>query len=193
MRSIILAAAALAAAAPATAADFTGARIEGRIGYDRLGAKLSFDGDSASGHRDGAAFGVGVGYDFPLGKSLVLGVEGDVDFFTTKSCDDDFGSCLKARRDFEASARLGTKVGEHALLYVKGGYANGQLRLTQDGFSATASRGGYRVGAGAQFAVTEHVYVKAEYRYTRYGSDELDGIRLRFDRNQVIGAVGFRF
>ena len=192
MRFLFVAAAVLAGA-PAVAADFTGTRIEARVGYDRLGAKVSDGFDSVSDHKDGAAFGVGVGYDFPLGKMLIAGIEGDVDFFTTKYCDDGLGACLKARRDFEASARLGTKVSDRVMLYIKGGYANGELRLTAPGFSATESRGGWRVGAGGQFAVSEHLYVKAEYRYTRYSGDNVDGYRLRFDRNQVIGAVGFRF
>jgi len=52
------------------------------------------------------------------------------------------------------------------LAYAKGGYANGRFdssagdRYTGDGF---------RIGGGAELAVTDRQFVKAEYRYSDYG------------------------
>lgn len=202
MRYLLLAAA-IVAAAPATAAEFTGPRIEARVGYDRLGLKLSDGEDSIKGHKDGVAFGAGVGYDFALGKGLIAGVEANLDFFSTKTCTEIFGedeACLKARRDIEVSARLGGKVSDKVLIYGKVGYANGQVKLTYndfedilEDFSAKADKGGIRVGAGLELALGEKAYAKVEYRYTDYSGDSVEGIKLNFDRNQVIGAIGVRF
>ena len=45
--------------------------------------------------------------------------------------------------------------------------------------------GGWRVGAGAEFALSRNTFVKAEYRYSNYEGS--------LSRNQVVGGFGFRF
>lgn len=77
-------------------------------------------------------------------------------------------------------ARLGTTVGEGALLYATGGLALGDVRSTADvvvnGAPSVAwsgersvARAGWTVGAGAEFKLTDAVSLRGEYLYTDLG------------------------
>lgn len=180
---------ATAVAAPAFAQDapartnFTGPRIEAHVGYDRLGT------NNTNGGIDGVTYGVGAGYDFALGSGgTILGVEVNADFSNTDAYDSDFDIGVKAKRDLDASVRLGTSLGTNGLIYAKVGYANSRFRVFDNspgGFSISDNLEGVRAGIGYEYAVSRNVYVKAEYRYTNYEQ----GV----DRNQGIAGVGFRF
>lgn len=193
MRSIVVAALfAASAAAPALAQDtagdgarFTGARVEGLAGWDRV---------ENQGHDDGVHYGLGAGYDFQAGGALV-GIEGEVADSSVKQC---FGSataadpriCARTGRDLYVGGRLGTVVGGRTLLYAKAGYTNARAKLTSDDGTGRVTLGktdlnGYRVGAGAEYAIGSNSFVKTEYRYSNYENG--------FSRHQVVAGFGFRF
>jgi len=203
MKTILLASsvALAAAAAPAFAQDtapapdamsFTGPRAEIFGGWDRVGARARYD-DGATritekGHKDGALGGALGSIYFPIAKQCLYGA--------------DTIACVRPGREIEGGARFGAKMGNQALVYAKGAYVNGQIRATvADGFDyyhAHANRDGWRAGAGVEYALNRHAYLKAEYDYTRFksfGADELGtpNTRVRFDRNQVLGGFGVRF
>ena len=50
---------------------------------------------------------------------------------------------------------------------------------------------GFRVGAGAEFKLSNNMYLKGEYRYSNYG--KIDGYDIDIDRHQVVAGVGIRF
>lgn len=205
MRNYLLAAMLCAVAVPAFAADFTGPRIEARLGFDRFGGSVTSSTATARDHRDGVAYGVGAGYDIavPGYSSLIVGVEANVDLFSTSVCSPVNGNdqaCLKARRDIDLAVRIGGKIAASTLLYVKAGYANSRVRETYsdfttpaNNFSAGANGDGYRLGAGLEYAVTKQVYAKTEYRYTGYGHENVGAFQVGYHRNQIIAAVGVRF
>jgi len=192
MNKIALSSAALVAcllAAPATAADFAGARLEAHAGWDRVQVETA--GTTKDPRKDGIMYGVGAGYDLAVGATLRLGVEAELDFAnaiekvagTTRLKSD-------AKRDFAAGIRVGAAVTDHFLLYVRAAYANARVRddaITGVPASATrmSSRDGLRFGAGAEYAVAKHVFLKAEYRYSNYERG--------LSRNQLVGGVGIRF
>ena len=192
----LLCGAALAASLSTTAAhaaDFTGPRVELRGGWDRLDVKEpDFKLDKSD---DGILYGVGVGYDVGLGRNLIAGVEANFDLSNTEF-EEVAGNTrveAKAKRDIEVSARLGAKLGERVLVYGKAGYTNARIKgvITIGGTTGTtreefaANGDGFRVGAGAEFAITENAYAKTEYRYSNYEG----GI----SRHQAVAALGFRF
>jgi len=190
MRNVIFALAATAAlATPALAqerAPFTGVRVEGLAGWDRLQAN--------GGHNDDIGYGAAVGYDMQLGHALV-GVEGEYGDSNVRSCVGDKTVadprlCAKTGRDLSVGARVGTVVGQRALLYAGAGYTNAGFKATSnDGTNETTLASthldGVRVKAGAEYAVGSRAYVKAEYRYSNYEQ----GV----SRNQVLGGFGVRF
>ena len=204
MRKLMLAAlatsAALAAAAPAaaqttTGQPFTGFRVEGLIGYDSLNDRQGKDNSSS----DGVLYGAGIGYDIPAGP-VILGAEGEI---TGSSSDtrsnnvtvpgDQFR--LGAGRDLYASARVGYIISPVALGYVKAGYTNAKFdaRYTNAGVTNVNSQevGGYRLGAGLEYAISPNTFVKGEYRYSHY--DELDGVGINPNRHQLLAGLGLRF
>lgn len=172
-------------ATPALAADFTGPRIEAHVGWDRVGIDSRALG--VDDHEDGIAYGAGLGYDFALTDTVIAGVEANIDFFDT-----DYGATaigLEAKRDFDISARLGKKLTDNALFYVKAGYTNARLKASATSGGITVSDAengdGVRVGAGLEYALTDNFYAKTEYRYSNYEGG--------FSRNQVLAGIGFRF
>lgn len=191
-KSVLLLLLAGTVATPALAQDaapFQGARVEGIIGYDRVGV----DG----GEADGVTYGAGVGYDLQRGNA-VFGIEAEVSDSSADECVADFDItgdelCARAGRDLYVGGRVGAVLGRNALLYAKAGYTNARFRLDyEDGTAATLADfsvgenlDGVRVGAGVEYALNSNAYLKTEYRYSNYEQG--------FDRHQVVGGFGFRF
>lgn len=217
--ALLVAGSILATATPAMAQDsaddsFTGFRVEALGGYDSLQAGSTRDDDGNDNNDqsiEGVNFGVGAGYDFDLG-GVVLGVEGEYAFSTAETDFEDgdfegfgFGN-VDAGRDLYLGARIGAKVGPDALVYAKGGYTNAKLDiLSNDGTMERAADfdlDGFRVGAGAEYAMSPNTFVKLEYRYSKYEEGEIDfdgtvpdadRFNVDLDRHQVMAGVGYRF
>ena len=202
MRKLILAAlatsAAIAAAAPAaaqTAQPFTGFRVEGLIGYDSLNDRQGQDKSSS----DGVLYGAAIGYDIPAGP-VVLGAEGEISGSSSDTRSngirvpgDQFR--LGAGRDLYAGARVGYIISPVAMGYLKAGYTNAKFdaRYTTAGVTTSNDQevGGYRLGAGLEYAISPNTFVKGEYRYSHY--DELDGVGINPNRHQLMAGLGLRF
>lgn len=183
-------------AAPAMAQDtapFTGMRVEGIVGYDRVGTE-NLDDDS-----DGVTYGAGIGYDFQMG-GMVAGVEAEYTDSTVDECVTNFAVagdelCDEVGRDLYVGGRVGGLVGPSTLLYAKAGYVNGSLQTEYDPDTSSDLVGefeqtsedldGIRLGAGAEFAVGPNSYIKTEYRYSNYEQG--------FEKHQVVAGFGFRF
>jgi outer membrane immunogenic protein len=171
---------------------------------------------------NGIIGGAHVGYNFALpaagfGNSLIVGVEGDVDGSDYRATSD-LGAAIggasgvlfnRTRNEINGSirGRLGFAV-DRALFYATGGAAFGDFKssyfsplanalLPQD-FSHT--RVGYTVGGGIEYAVTTQWSLRAEYRYTDFGTytDVLNNgggtsfpVRHRETQNKV--QVGFSY
>lgn len=116
---------------------------------------------SALGTEEATA-GVAAGYDFDLGDTVFAGVEVSGDKVLVDGSDIYVGF----------TGRLGTKIGEDTKLFAAGGYTVGEGEDVP------------HLGAGLQHALSDRVYVKAEYRH--FFSDFADA------DSGVVG-FGFRF
>lgn len=179
MKTVIFAAATAAAmtlSAPAFAQDgatFSGPRAEVLAGYDSLKT-----GDADVGSPDGFLYGIALGYDLRVGGA-VLGVEAELADATTSRTVS--GVKVEADRDIYVGARLGAPIGDKALAYVKAGYTNARIEAL--GFGDDGD--GFRLGGGLEYALSNNLYVKGEYRYSNYEGD--------VERHQVVGGLGLRF
>lgn len=210
---------AMAFAVPAFAQDgeeatFTGPRVEAILGYEATKAGSSVDDDVNADNDEsieGLLYGVGVGYDVDMG-GLVIGAEAELTDSSAKTKFENgdfegfgFGS-VKTNRDLYLGARVGAKVTPRTLLYVKGGYSNARLDvLSNDGtteFKEDLDLDGWRVGGGAELALSRNAFAKLEYRYTKYEEAEVDfggaladsdRFKIDTDRHQVVASVGWRF
>ncbi len=185
MIALVIGAATSLAAAPAMAETdgaFTGPYVAVVGGWDRMQAN--------DAHKDGFLYGGQAGYDLGAGK-VRFGPELEVTGSTQKGCSpiDDALSCAKAGRDFFVGGRVGYVASQKALVYLTAGYTNARYTgsVSEAGtiVSDDKDHSGGRVGAGIEYALTKNMFVKTEYRYSRY-SDSIS-------RNQVIGGIGVRF
>jgi outer membrane immunogenic protein len=144
-------------------------------------------------NNDGWRGGVLAGWNGSSGK-LVYGVEADVTFGPNRAGGSFAGAPIPglapdgittsaSRRIGTAGslrARLGTTLGESALLYATGGVALADVRGTADvvvngapGVAWTGERSqtrwGWTIGAGAEFKLTSAIGLRAEYLYTDLG------------------------
>ncbi|RDC60227.1 hypothetical protein HME9302_01428 [Alteripontixanthobacter maritimus] len=216
--ALIISASTLGLAVPAAAQDtdstFTGPRVEGIVGYDVSRAGSSIDDEFNEDNDqsiEGLLYGVAVGYDFAAGGALI-GVEGEYSRSTADVDVEDgdvenFGlGNVDTGRDLYVGLRAGVLAGESALVYVKGGYTNTKYNLRSatgtTEFVTDLDADGYRLGAGAEYAMSENSFIKLEYRYSNYSEGEIDfpddfpdsdRIDLDTDRHQVVVGYGFRF
>jgi outer membrane immunogenic protein len=205
-----------ALAAPAMAQDvnpaFTGPRVGILGGYDGIkpGSTERLPGDETDRTVNGFVYGGEIGYDFAIG-GLVAGVEAELTDSTGKvetnrQNPNTFGfGEVNTGRDIYVGARLGGLVTPSTLLYAKGGYTNARLNvLGSDGTNSRRENfelDGWRLGAGAEQALSYNTYAKLEYRYSNYSSANFqfaDGATTRnfgidTDRHQVMAGVGMRF
>lgn len=177
----------LAIAAAASPAAAEGFRAEIHGGYDHVSAN---DEDDA-----GVVYGIGLGYDFDVGKNGFVGVDFSIDDSTMKECSVSVlaandQACIHAGRDLAAGIRAGVSVSERGKLYALAGYTNARFRFaytTPAGITTSDSENldGFRLGAGYQHAIGERTYGKVEYRYSNYEND--------VSRHQVLLGVGLTF
>jgi outer membrane immunogenic protein len=177
--ALALSTAAIAAPAMAQDADttFNGAHAEILGGWDRVQGEGS--------HDDGVLYGVGAGYDVRRGNA-VFGIEGEASDSTQK---ENFGGQTEhASRDLYVGGRIGAVVGGNNLLYAKAGYTNARYAVSGTATGVDLAHGnldGVRVGAGVEHQLSNHTFLKAEYRYSNYEQ----GV----SRNQVVAGFGVRF
>jgi outer membrane immunogenic protein len=157
-----------------------------------------FDGpagfDIGDNDMDGVTVGGYLGYNYRI-DSIVLGLEGDFNWDNANGSNSVLGELnydTSINWDASIRARLGFVVDERALLYVTGGpsWLNTELDsnicslVEAEGPGINASCGdestefGWQLGAGAEFAMTEHLSIKAEYLHGWYGDADLDLLKI---------------
>ena len=223
---LLLAAAAAFAAFPAHAqdevvADFTGPRIEGHVGWTRVGLEnrdvreFAGRGDFGPADQDNGFIGGGeLGFDLQVG-GIVVGAYLGADFSETEERFETDFVHLRANRNLYAGARAGFAVTPGVMIYGKGGLSRGdvevQLLANAPAAIVTAfsnddieERDGIHFGGGAEFNMGSMFYGRLDYMHTRYDSVELGSLgrtsvttnpsyEQRFTRNQVTAGVGIRF
>lgn len=200
---------------------WTGAYVGGQVGYEfgrsnatsfaPGGARTGFGTSSPSGVVGGAHIGylfstqsLGFGGNL-FGGGLVAGVEGSVDGSNYRSNYTFANFDNRTRQNIEGSVRgrLGVAV-DRALFYATGGVAFGGLqndyfnRANGTAASFSRTRVGYTVGGGVEYAFTNNVSARVEYRYTDYGSfnDVLASgasIRHRETDNRIQAGISYHF
>jgi len=172
---------------------WTGAYVGVQAGYGF--------GDSNIRRIDPEGFLVGAyaGYNFQFDNSpLVVGVETD---FNYQDIDDSVRggrARFKAQSDWSGATR--GRIGyafDRFLVYGAAGvaYADRELSVRVPGASAKRSKTavGWTVGGGVEYAATDNVVVRGEYRYTDYGRDSIGGVRFDSDEHRVMAGVAYKF
>ena len=133
--------------------DWSGISI-GIVGSHNSGKDVWSDGDYPL--EDAMFFGGFVGYDYQI-DHFVLGARATGQFGSMK--EEDYPS-FEYQAFYDFNGRAGFAL-DRALVYATGGYSISSIE--EDGTSYT--RGGYNIGGGLEYAVTDNVIVGAEYVY----------------------------
>ncbi len=143
-----------------------------------------------SGGLDGGLITGFAGYNWQLDNNIVLGLEGDVSHNWNEETIG--GNQYKFDTTGSVRARVGYAL-DHALIYGAAGWtgARGHVDTAAGNDSATFS--GWTVGAGLDYAFTDNVFGRVEYRYNDYGSKDLLGVNSDFNQNVVTVGVGYKF
>ncbi len=132
---------------------------------------------------DSAFGGAHAGFNYQLG-GIVLGVEGDVEALNSRSRFDGIGLSARVSQDWQGSARarLGFAF-DRWMVYGTGGasFTEYERRVFTAGAGfgerLTSARTGWTIGAGVNFAFTDHLILGAEYRYTDFGRNRFASSR----------------
>lgn len=184
---------------PAQAEEFEGPFVGAAAGYSRdeigpdVGDGLTLDQEL---DRDAAYFQLFAGYDHAVAPRVRVGVEAAFGI----GADDELrlgdasgAIVLDPEYTFEFTGRAGYLVGDKALLYVRGGYQNGRVeaRLSETGqptFRDKDNADGWLAGGGLEYAFSNNLRSRIEYRYSDLGSDGAS-----WDRHQVLAGVLWNF
>jgi outer membrane immunogenic protein len=175
---------------------WTGLYIGGEAGY-------GFGKDSVAGlastKPSGVVGGGFVGYNFePMFGGLVFGAEGSIDGSSEKATATGLYT-IKSEVQGSIRGRVGFAV-DRALFYATGGAAFASFKdnyVTGDSLSTT--RVGYTVGGGIQYAFTNEWSVRAEYRYSDFGTFTetlpIAGVTVshKETENKVLVGVAYKF
>ncbi|MDZ7927066.1 MAG: outer membrane protein [Agrobacterium sp.] len=157
-------------------------------GWDRVKAS-AFD-ETETGKFDGARFSGFVGYNFEVAPSVILGVEGDLGYdWANKTVDDD-----KISTGLNGSARLRAGYAiDRALIYTAGGYTATDSEVDAGSYGKSSKvTHGWTIGAGIDYAFTDKVFGRVEYRYNDFaeGNYSIAGETFRGDLNNHVVNVG---
>lgn len=182
-----------------------GAYIGGEIGWGW--ARTKFDHVSAGRLSEfkpnGFIGGVYAGYNFDAGNNIILGVDGNFDYnrmkksLTVNSGDIQASAETQLQWSGAVRARAGYAV-DRFLPYIAGGVAFGNVKnsLSFGGNSYTATKTvtGWTAGAGVDYAATDNILLRLEYRYTDFGDKDFGlGTRSSVKSNDIRLGVAYKF
>lgn len=190
----------IAAETTARGLEWTGGYAGIQAGYGWLDGHFETTGlDPLDGNFDGGSLGAFAGFNKQFSNNVVLGIEGDFDHNWNEQDLTTLLGTFTGQADWQGSirGRLGYSFGR-AMVYASAGWAAAHVDAELVGLASTsATYNGYTVGAGVDYAVTDQIFGRIDYRYTDFGSKDLDfgGTAVESDLTQhtVRLGVGVKF
>ncbi len=186
---------------------WTGGYIGLQAGYawgngnvDQIGGPGFIDTDP-----DGFLGGVYGGYNYQMSNNIVIGAELDFVYANVDGSGQVFlapgvPSGVTATEELNwsgaARLRLGYAV-DRFLPYIAGGVAFGDVDISSNGggpsFGDTFT--GWTIGVGLDYAMTDNLLLRAEYRYTDFGSESFEDFASDVDlkTNEVRLGIAYKF
>lgn len=170
---------------------WTGAYIGLQAGYawgDSHYIEPQFPSFDAYYDPKGLLGGIYAGYNFQFDNRLVLGIDADV-FFASINGDSPYyidgvpASITSGESRLAWSGAARARFGyafDRFLPYVAGGVALARYEydmwdtVNMDGFETSKTRTGWTIGGGGEYAVTDNIILRGEYRYSDFGSERVD-------------------
>lgn len=185
---------------------YAGGQIGGSWGRSKGHAWNATDSDTMKAKPDGFIGGLYAGYNFDAGNNIILGADTDFVWGDVKGTDSKDGVKYRVKQKWVGSTRLraGYAV-DRFLPYIAGGVAYGKVdsSVRNDAgvtaFSKDKTRAGWTLGAGVDYAMTDNVLLRMEYRYTDFGkktyyiSNADTNARIKYNSNDFRVGVAYKF
>jgi outer membrane immunogenic protein len=153
--------------------------------------------------------GVYGGYNWEAGSGFVIGAEADIVYSGMKkdvsyvfaaTPADTFREEVRARWEGAVRARAGYAV-DRFLPYIAGGFAFGKvehdIRYALTDFEKRQTRTGWTIGGGVDYAATDNLILRLEYRYVDLGKEKFtyiaDEYETKFKAHEVRLGVAYKF
>jgi outer membrane immunogenic protein len=160
-------------------------------GYGWGDGDASTAGGPSSDNFDGGRFGGFVGYNWQFSNGFVAGLEGDLNYDWNENS---YAGGIDMHTGFSGGIR--GRVGyafDRALLYAAGGWTATNISVDGAGLDDDDTLHGWTIGAGLDYAFTDNVFGRVEYRYNDYGSGSLAGVDTDFNQHVVNVGIGVKF
>jgi len=164
---------------------------------------------------DGFLGGLYTGYNHQFSNNVVFGVDADLNFAKIESKNGDYFSdshnfvfpwipSSKMKWNGAARARLGYAY-DRILPYIAGGVSFGEYEFGvrfssgRDIFSEKSTMTGWNIGAGFEYAATDNLILRAEYRYTDFGNKTFHGLagedtaKIKLNTHDVRVGLAYKF
>ncbi|MBN9451861.1 MAG: porin family protein [Bosea sp.] len=165
-------------------------------GWGNVNAGSVWNGRTVSiGNTDGFVGGGQIGYNYQMGQ-FVLGLEADLQAADLSTGTNAFGDRVKTDYFGTVRARVGVAF-DRFMPYVTGGWAYGNVKTTIGGFGSTdkSHTGGYALGGGLEYAVTNNIIAGVEYLYVDLGEKSVlnSGVKIGNDFSVVRARLSYKF
>ncbi len=165
-----------------------------------------FDTESSKG--SGITGGGFIGYNFTAGSwvfgpevsAMLSSTEGKGEKIIINGCDCFIQKTLRTSATASVNGRVGYTLG-NLLPYVTAGYSRSwyksdvdQRGLNQTEWGVSFERNGWNIGAGTDWALTNHIFARAEYRYhdLSRGADQYDW-KVKYRQHAATLGIAYKF
>lgn len=195
-RFLLATAAVIVASSAATAADivaveqvpagfvWTGGYVGVQAGYAWGNSEYNDPSDTIDYDPKGAFGGVYAGYNYQFQNNVVLGIDADLNFSGIDNSFAPFNDQHVANAEVNWTGAVRGRLGyaiDRFMPYVAGGLSVAQYEFDVDhnghgnmDFEEKHTLTGWNVGVGVDYAVTDNLLLRAEYRYSDFGSKDFN-------------------
>ena len=173
---------------------WTGFYVGANAGYGW--GNVNANGFANVGDLDGFVGGGQVGYNYQMGQ-FVVGLEADLQAADLSS-GNNLG-LINVKTDYFGTVRARVGVAfDRFMPYITGGWAYGNVKTSIPGIGFSSDRshtGGYAVGAGLEYAVTNNIIAGVEYLYVDLGEKNILGANTKIgtDFSVVRARLSYKF
>ncbi len=173
---------------------WTGFYVGANAGYGW--GNVNANGFANVGDLDGFVGGGQVGYNYQMGQ-FVVGLEADL-----QAADLSSGNNLglvRVKTDYFGTVRARVGVAfDRFMPYITGGWAYGNVKTSIPALAFSSDRshtGGYAVGAGLEYAITNNLIAGVEYLYVDLGEKSIlnTGTKVGTDFSVVRARLSYKF
>ncbi|MBA8837073.1 outer membrane protein [Ochrobactrum sp. RH2CCR150] len=192
--------------------NWSGGYIGGQVGYGF--GKTKFSPMIGDLRPRGFLGGIYAGYNFDVGNNVILGIDGDFSGaeINRTGIGSDPTTTASVKTDLQWSGAIRPRIGyaiNRFMPYIAGGVAFGSIKDTlsvtstnpssQRSLTQKKTQTGWTIGGGVDYAATDNVILRLEYRYTDFRKRDLDTgmasttLQQKLTTNDIRLGVAYKF